>query len=252
MSRDLFVETRFGYARTLPATSDAFYSSLRKKRRRELKRELRLLQEAFPGSVEVVAVSKDTEIGLALDQVERVARMTHLRARSRGFEDTPAVRGEMRLLAAEEWLRIYLLRIAGAPVAYWVFTRYRGKLRGIYTGYDPSYERFSPGMCLLLSIIQNLCDGKGERATLIDFGWGAYQYKEVLSDRRYCEGNPHIFSLTLRGQLIRILKALPLSLKSFAKWALQRIGMLRKFERMLRDAARNRIGNRGAETSCSQ
>jgi hypothetical protein len=252
MGRDLFVEKRFGYAKTLQASSDAFLLSLRPKRRKQLKHEQKRLHEAFPGSVEVVAVSKETEIDPALDHVENIARRTHLRARGRGFEDTPASRREIRLLAAKGWIRIYLLRIAGDPVAYWVCTQDRGKLRSIYTGYDPSFERFSPGMCLFVSVIQDLCDERGERGTLIDFGWGAFQYKEVLSDRRYCEGNPHIFSLTLRGQLIRLLKALALSLKSFAKWVLQRIGMLRKYEKMLRDAARNRLGNRRAGTSCSQ
>jgi CelD/BcsL family acetyltransferase involved in cellulose biosynthesis len=68
-----------------------------------------------------------------------------------------------------------------------------------YLAYDGELGKYSPGMCLILKVIEGFYEADGEKVTGIDFGTGHAQYKEVLSNQNYTEVSVRIFAPSAKG-----------------------------------------------------
>ena len=78
-----------------------------------------------------------------------------------------------RWAAGEGWLRIAFLRLDGHPLATMVLLETGGTLYYLKGGYDPAFERCSPGMVLLASVIEHA------------FGTGTRRVELLGGDERY-------------------------------------------------------------------
>ena len=61
-----------------------------------------------------------------------------------------------------------------------------------YVGYDAEFGKYSPGMYLVMKVVEGFCDGHREGVTEVDFGTGHAQYKQVLSNQEWRETSVYI------------------------------------------------------------
>jgi CelD/BcsL family acetyltransferase involved in cellulose biosynthesis len=222
----------------LPNRSEAFYSSLGANSRGKIKRKQRRLYEAFPGAVSVDTYSNESEIDEAVPLLESVASNSYLRAVGFGFRDTPENRFQLRLAAERGWLRIYLLLLGGSPAAFWICELDRGVLRSCHLGYNPEFGKYSPGMFLITSVIEKLCSGTGERARAVDFGLGDAEYKAVLANSNWKDGDAFVFAPSFRGLWLKLIVTGVSATENLAKAFLSRAGVISKVRKSWREMAR--------------
>ena len=169
----------------IPDSSEALYNILPPKHRQIYRGKARKIVKDFDGDVHIKCYRSVSELDQMFREVEEIAGKTYQRGLGYGFKDTPEMRSRCVLAASKGWLRVFILYIAGRPCAYWNAMAYCGTLWGDHIGFDPAYNRYSPGMYLSLSVIGELCDQKNNHdITQINFGLGDAEYKSILSNLR--------------------------------------------------------------------
>lgn len=89
-------------------------------------------------------------------------------------------------------------------------------------------------MYLVLQVIERFCGGDGAGVTMIDFGQGHAQYKEVLSSEQWTESLVYIFAPTLKGISLNIVRSLIVGLHQRIKSGLARVDLLRTIRKRWR------------------
>ena len=207
LCRDYVRVTLKHFAVALPATVEEFYRGLSYNTRGKAKSKQKKLLKNFGGAVKVRCFREPAELENLITDVEPVARTSYQRGLGVGFIDSPATREQLRLKAEKGWLRAYVLYVADRPCAFWIGDINQATFGSDYTAYDAKLEMYSPGMCLILKIIEGFCDGNREGVTEVDFGTGFAQWKEVLSNRKWEEENVHIFAPTAKGISLNLVRS---------------------------------------------
>jgi len=238
LSRDYVHVTQQHYAAVLPAGVDEFYRGLSPKVRKNQKRQAKKLLDHFSGKVTVRCFRKVTEIGDLVAEVGRVASRSYQRGLGVGFFDSAGTREQLRLKAEKGWLRGYVLYLAERPCAFWIGDVNGNTFGSDYVGYDAEFANHSPGMYLVVRVIEGFCDCHREGVTEVDFGTGHAQYKQVLSNQEWCETSAYIFAPTFKGVSINLLRSLIVGIDQTVKKALVRTNLLQKVKKVWRGHAR--------------
>ena len=238
LSRDYLRVTQQHYAAALPGSVDEFYRGLSSKVRKNQKRQAKKLVDHFSGNVTVRCFRKVAEIEDLIAEVGRVASKSYQRGLGVGFFDSVHTREQLRLKAEKGWLQGYVLYLAERPCAFW-----RGDINGNtfgsdYVGYDAEFASHSPGMYLVMKVIEGFCDGHREGVTEVDFGTGHAQYKQVLSNHEWRETSVYIFAPTFKGISINLLRSLIVGTDQLIKNALADTNLLHKVKKAWRGRAK--------------
>lgn len=238
LSRDYLRVTQQHYAAALPASVDEFYRGLSPKVRKNQKRQAKKLVDHFSGDVTVRCFRKVAEIDDLVVDVGRIALRSYQRGLGVGFFDNAHTREQLRLKAEKGWLHGYVLYLAGRPCAF-VIGDINGNTFGTdYVGYDAEFASHSPGMYLVMRVIEGFCDGHREGVTGVDFGTGHAQYKQVLSNQEWCETSVYIFSPNLKGIGINMVRTLIVGTDQLIKKMLARTSLLKKVKKAWRGRAK--------------
>jgi hypothetical protein len=177
-----------------------------KKSRYNLKREVRLLEDAAPGQVVMKVYTAGDEAEEFLRHAESIARLTYqwklglttLRA------DPAEIRRTKALASQGKW-RSYILFIAGAPAAFCYATIRWGDLSYDTIGYDPQFAKLNPGKALLYKILEDLHACRG--VAHLEFGRGPAEYKQLFatSSRRILDVSVYLYRPY--PQLLRLVAA---------------------------------------------
>jgi hypothetical protein len=222
----------------LPENSEELYKLLPPEHRQNYRRKGRKLLKDFSGDVGIKCYNSSCDLDLIFREIETIARKTYQRGLGFGFADTPEMRGRFELAASKGWLRVFILYVAGKPVAYWTATAYSGMLCGDQIGYDPEFRRYSPGMYLSLATIGDMCDHReNHNISKVDYGIGDAEYKSLLSNRCYEEEDVLIYGHTLRGIGINTISTPVFLADRFAKRMLAKSKLLVRAKRLWRDRA---------------
>src|SRR5207245_2888650 len=125
--------------------------------------------------------------------------------------------------------------------AFWIGSVYAGTFHGEFTGYDPSYADYSPGMFLTLRIIEGLCSkDSGESVTEIDFGLGDAQYKQVLGNRQWLDATVYLFAPTFRGMGLNLLRTPLLVIDETSRRVLDQAKILSRTKTVWRNMIRKK------------
>ncbi len=152
-----------------------------KKSRYNLKREVRLLEEAAPVAMKVYAAPDEAAEFLGL--AESIARRTYQwKLGLATVIATPALVEKTSYLARNGRLRSYMLFVGGAPAAYCYATIRRGELSYDNVGYDPRFARMNPGKVLLYKILEELHESRA--VPQLEFGRGMAEYKLLFANSR--------------------------------------------------------------------
>jgi CelD/BcsL family acetyltransferase involved in cellulose biosynthesis len=149
------------------------------KTRFNLKRNRRRLEEHAPGKVVLRIYTLVDQVGDFLRDAGRIAVQTYQWQRGLPtVTDTPAMRQSISFQAERGWFRGYILFVDEQPGAYCYGFIYKRTFLYKIVGYDPDYQRFSPGTVLLCMILEDLfATGLAKQ---LDFGITSADYKEVF------------------------------------------------------------------------
>ena len=201
MLRDHGARQREHWRMSLPETFDLFLARRKKKHRYWLNRLPRVLEKAYPGTVETTVFEKG-DIEQFCRDADAVGALTYQRKLGAGFSDVGESREYCRLLANRGALRGYILYLEGKPAAYWMASTHRDVLFLHSTGYDPQFRKYEVGTILFLSLIRDAC---GTVLRKIDFGLGTADYKERFGDEMWLEQDYYLFRNHPRGWLFNFL-----------------------------------------------
>jgi CelD/BcsL family acetyltransferase involved in cellulose biosynthesis len=138
------------------------------------------------------------------------------------------------LKVRKRWLRCYVLYLADRPTGFWIGDINQGIFGSDYLGFDPEFEKYSPGMYLILKVIEGFCEGNGEKVSGVDFAAGHTQHKEVLSSSVLTETSVYIFAESFKGLAINIVNTVALATDKALKQVLERTGFLQKVKKAFR------------------
>jgi CelD/BcsL family acetyltransferase involved in cellulose biosynthesis len=239
LSRDFFPATQPHRGMQLPRTPEKLYDNLPSKQRKNQRWQAKKFEKAFPGELEIRCFQEPAVLDRMFADVEVVAKKTYQRGLGVGFVDDLEMRERISLAAKSGWLRAYMLYVGANPCAFWIGNVFQDTFYSSYMGYDPVYMQYSPGMYLIMKVLEQFCGGdKSQRLQTVDFGLGDAQYKQVLGDISWEETSTYIFAPTLGGYSLNLLRAPVAFLNGFAKKALERTQVLMKIKRTWRRHAR--------------
>ena len=201
-------------------TWDSYLASLAPEHRYNCKRRLSALTKRFDMRFERVASEDERPEALAalvaLHNKRWSARggSTALRGRLVAFHE------EVTRLALERgWLRLFVLRLDGKPVAALYGFRYRHAFCFYQSGFDPSYSRYSVGQVTVALTIKHAIE---EGATEYDMLHGDERYKFGWARQIRELGRRELYPPTARGWLCQRSVALDRAARRTARRLLPR------------------------------
>ena len=231
LRRQSYCATQRHNALQFPTNFVDYFSSLSRKDRHELRRHERMLERDFPDQVRVRCIQREEEVGFLLDAIDKMARKTYQRALGTGFEKTAELEEQYRTAASAGDLRAWLLYIQDKPCAFFLGRKYKSTFFAEYTGYDPEYGKYSPGIFLLLHSIQE----SFEQVTGVvgfDLGSGDYTYKRAVCNVGWQEGTAYLYAPSWRGFLLNVqITCMELTNGVLRKMA-KRYGILKKARKL--------------------
>jgi hypothetical protein len=235
-TRDLLASQQVHRCMTVPKSMDEFYGRLSSKVRKNLKWQAKKFLHDFAGNLRIHCFRESAELEPMMKDAEDIARKTYQRGLGVGFTDNAEMRDRFRLEANKGWLRAHLLYASDKPCAFWIGTQYKDTFHSNFMGYDPTYAKYSPGMFLVMKVIESFC--KDANVAQIDFGLGDAQYKETLSTQQWFESTVHIFAPNLTGLKLNLLRTAPALVDQSIRRILERTQLLPKVKKIWRNLKR--------------
>ncbi len=155
-------------------TWDSYLATLGSSHRANVRRRIRALEQKF--DVRFERVTADTQRREALAKLfEYHDRRFDERGTAFGTDDLRAFHDELTKRALDRgWLRMFVLRLDGAPAAVMYGFLYDGTFYFYQHGFDEQFQQHSIGLVLMgLSIRAAIDEGAGE----FDMLWGVEPYK---------------------------------------------------------------------------
>jgi hypothetical protein len=238
LSRDYVHVTQQHYSAVLPATVQAFYSGLSPKSRWQAKNKQKRLLKDYGGGVRIRCFRDVEELDDMIQDVEEVAKRSYQRGLEVGFIDSPMTREGLRLQAERKWLRAYVLYLEDRPAAFWIGDVSRNTFGSDHLAFDAEFGKCSPGMYLITKVIESFCEDNREGVTEVDFALGHAQYKQVLSNREWCETCVYIFAPTFKGISLNLVRTVIVGTDQMIKKTLARTNLLQKVKKAWRGHAK--------------
>ena len=125
------------------------------------------------------------------------------------------------------------LYIEDRPCAFWIGWLRDGIFYSDFLGYDPDRAEYSPGMYLVINVLEELFGPKNP-ASALDFGGGEGDWKAILSNRSWREAPVHVFAPTFRGLYLNFLWSAPAMINVWAKNILNRTNLMARVKKKWR------------------
>lgn len=239
LSRDIWPPAQGHDVMVVPPTIDEVYRNMSSYRRIETRRRIRKLQSHPAGEPKIVCYRSESELNQLFFDAEQIAQKTYQRGLGVGFADKADVRRRLELAARKGWLRANVLYIGDRPVAFWIGMLYHGSFVSEYMGYDPQFRQWSPGMILVMRVIEQLCNGSGgDKVQNLDFGLGHAEYKGALCTTNWMEAPVYLFSPTWKGLRLKIMRSVSRLADAGARRILMSTNFLPKLKKIWRDRLR--------------
>jgi hypothetical protein len=219
-------------ARQMTANEKTFLASLSSRERNNQKRRARRLAEDFPGGVRIECLRDVAQVDRFIQDAESIAATSFARGLGRGFSADEAAHRSLELEARKGVLRGFVLYLDDRPCSFWLTSLYKGTVHSQALAFDPHYRDYAPGMYLLISAIGELADSGGEsRAQRVDFGFGDFEFKRILSNESWHEASVRIFAPNERGFSANVVHTLAAAVVHPVKARLQGTNFFGRLQR---------------------
>ncbi|GMV67449.1 MAG: GNAT family N-acetyltransferase [Candidatus Omnitrophica bacterium] len=203
-NRHAIVHTAPHYVTELPTSPQELLSRFGRKHRHNIRNEQRRLEKQV-GSLVLKLYREVDEVEELCLTVEQVACKTYQRGLGVGFSNDKERRYIINHGAQNGSLRGFVAIANGQPLAFLLATIYNGVAHLNVTGYDPELSRYSPGTILFLDAFGALC---WESVKKVDWGLGHADYKKPFSTMHWEESSGYLFSTSLKGLRLNLVRTL--------------------------------------------
>jgi CelD/BcsL family acetyltransferase involved in cellulose biosynthesis len=208
-------EETFHYL-TLPSSFDGFLQRFTKKKRYNLKRQLRLIEDAYTGKLRLECITSTDGVDAFLEASSVVAAASWKEiSLTRTLEKNTDNHAKYTDVAKRGLFRSYVLRDGERPVAYVLGYQWGDIYHYSDVAYAESESYLSPGIVLLFLIIRDLIESTSTRQ--INFGVCDADYKRQFADQHTRDRSLLVFRLNLRNQLLRAVHAISATITDFIK-----------------------------------
>lgn len=193
-------ETAF-HSLELPGKFDEYLGQFGKKKRYNLKRQVRLMEEAYGSEMRVDCITREDQVELFLAANAAVAADSWKDpGLTAAYARTPANHSRYADLARRGLLRGYLLRHGERPVACVIGYQFGDSYHYADIAYSRSDIQLSPGNVLLFLIIRDLIENTAARR--VNFGMGGADYKRQFGNRHGRDRAVWVMRATARNRAI--------------------------------------------------
>ena len=217
--------------RMLPASVELLQKELSGNERHNFRRVAKALERDFPGQLVLERFKEPVDLDRIVLEVEAIAKTTWQRGLGVGFEPSLAVISKLRTAAERGWLRIYILRLGGKPCAFWVGALYQDVFYGDFTGYDPLYLKYAPGMYMLARMLEEFC---ASNVAAWDFASGNEDFKKRFGNRVQQVAELHIYAPSFKGLSLAAMKLIVTAVHEALRWLLDRLKLTQRVKRIWR------------------
>lgn len=216
---------------TLPASFDEFLRSLSGKSRHQLRRHTRMLVRDFPAKVRFQIVRSECDVEDFARKADEISQKTSRRALGTGFVNNLETLETLRATARKATLRACVLYVDERPVAFASGILSNRTFYGTFTGYDPDFRKYRPGLQVLLRLIEESFQPSGQLLR-IDAGCGDSPYKRMFFSSSWKESPVWIFAPSAKGLRLNLLRFASTLLHFFAMRLLAKSRHVRKIKQM--------------------
>jgi hypothetical protein len=226
----------------LPRSLQELASQISRKVRKN-QRWNKLLRD-YPDKVTIRSFCGTENLQHIVQVAEGIASKSYHRGLGVGFVDTPETRKLLRMQAEHGWLRCHTLYVDDKPCAFWIGTLYHGTFNSDYMAYDTNYAQYSPGMFLIMRIVEGFCGPNPvDRVSRIDFGQGDAEWKAHLGNQTWFEAPIYIFAPTMKGLRLNSLRMPSVLVNKVGRAVLERTQLLAR----LKKEWRKRLAQKASE-----
>lgn len=165
----------------LPSTFEEYLAELRSSARKSVTYKIRRFEREQ--SYKLVMITRPEQVEQFLKDGEAISRRTYQWTVGQRLENNALTRAHFEQLAAAGRMRSFLLYIDGMPAAFMRNELQAGVCNYQTPGFDPQFEKASPGIVMLMWAIKDLIENTDCR--VFDFGEGGDQqgYKARFGNR---------------------------------------------------------------------
>jgi Acetyltransferase (GNAT) domain len=216
---------------TLPASFDEFLCARSRKSRQQIRLHATMLARNFSRRHRFQTVRTQSEVEDFARKADEISKKTYQRALGVGFVNDPEMREILCTAAQKGALRACLLYIDEQPVAFAIGIISNQTLYGTFTGYDPRFRKYRPGLQTLMHVIEESFEPSGTLLR-VDAGSGDVRYKRELFDSNWKENPVWIFAPSATGLRLHVFKAVSTLLHYASMRLLARSDYLQKLKKM--------------------
>ncbi|WP_198026700.1 GNAT family N-acetyltransferase [Bradyrhizobium sp. ARR65] len=231
--RDYAISPQIHRVRDLKISPGGFLASISSKERNNQKRRTRKLGEVFR-DVHIDPLKFPDDFERMMRDAEAVASRSYQRNLNVGFINKPDIRSILEFEAQKGWLRAFILYLDHKPCAFFIGSLRERTFLCEYIAVDWAYEAYTPGMYLILEVLEDISRQRHGQVDLIDFGSGDAPWKERFGNRFWQESYVHIFNLSVKGTSINAVQSLVAALRPSIKGLLGTAGILDAVKRTWR------------------
>lgn len=178
------------------ATAERF-----ERKERYNRRKLRALEKGL-GEIELEVIGRAEQLEGFYAAAAPIVEKSYQAQLGAGFEHSTLWRAILSASAEAGELRCYVLRCGGVPVAFQVGTASGRTYVLDAAAFDPEHRKLSPGACLLVLVIRDLCEAGFER---LDYGFGDAAYKQQYGTTHWEERNLHLYGPGIKSRLAGLI-----------------------------------------------
>lgn len=231
--RDHSIKTNQHWRALLPESWEEFQKTRPKNFRNNLRKYNKKINDQYGNNKIIKTYQTLSEYELLLKDIESIASKTYHRGMGAGFLNNQATKDRTLLALQQERFRAYIMYLDGQPCAFLTGVRYRHTFFPWATGYDPSFNQYSPGTLIIMEMFHALYTEGGILA--VDFGFGEAFYKHNFCNESWKEAPVYIYAPTLKGGLLNTIKLLLDIISSFTADVLKKFNLTDKVKKIWRD-----------------
>lgn len=233
LCRDHFQIVESHWQTHVPETSEEFYASIRRKRKKEWKRLSRRLEEAAGGPLKIECYENVDQVEHFIEIASQISAMTYKEALNAGFSDSSHTRSILTQAAKRKRWRAYILYAGQVPCAFETGIIYNHIYFAEAIGYSPEWSNFSSGTILFVKVLEDL--SQNTPVEIFDYGFGSADYKERFGTESWPEASVYIFAPRFYPVIINVLRSSVRNLNAGLQYIMEKIGFVGWIKRQWRN-----------------
>ncbi len=222
-----------------PETWDEYLLSMKRKRRYNLKRNIKILNDKCDGEVELKCYETESNVEPFLSQMDDIYKHTW-QSSTFGYQSrlSELEINQNRSLAKHGHFKSYILLVSQTPISFIRGYLLKGKYYYEEIGYNQVWAKYNPGSVLNFLMLEQQINDKTPIKEL-NFGYGENTYKKVFSNGEYEAINAYLYRKGSKGNMIFLVQQ---KLDSFYK-VIRNIIVKLNLDVMIRRLLRKKISS---------